>query len=65
MGFPKAVHPMIQNGLKLVVFEVDLDTLGASASQLEEVISPKTKAIMVAHTANGYATRETSVDFVG
>jgi CDP-6-deoxy-D-xylo-4-hexulose-3-dehydrase len=50
MGFPTTVNPIIQNGLKPVVVDVDLDTLDANATRLEEAISPKTKAIMMAHT---------------
>ncbi len=50
MGFPTTVNPIIQNGLRPVVVDVDLDTLDANSAQLEEAISPKTKAIMMAHT---------------
>ena len=50
MGFPTTVNPIIQNGLRPVVVDVDLDTLDANAQKLEEAISPKTKAIMMAHT---------------
>jgi CDP-6-deoxy-D-xylo-4-hexulose-3-dehydrase len=50
MGFPTTVNPIIQNGLKPVVVDVDLDTLDANAARLEEAISSKTKAIMMAHT---------------
>ena len=50
MGFPTTVNPIIQNGLAPVVVDVDLDTLDANSSRLEEAISPKTKAIMLAHT---------------
>jgi len=50
MGFPTTVNPIIQNGLKPVVVDVDLDTLDANAKRLEEAVSPKTKAIMMAHT---------------
>ncbi len=50
MGFPTTINPIIQNGLLPVVVDVELDTLGASSSLLEEAISPKTKAIMLAHT---------------
>jgi CDP-6-deoxy-D-xylo-4-hexulose-3-dehydrase len=50
MGFPTTVNPIIQNGLRPVVVDVDLDTLDANAERLEEAISPKTKAIMMAHT---------------
>jgi CDP-6-deoxy-D-xylo-4-hexulose-3-dehydrase len=50
MGFPTTVNPIIQNGLKPVVVDVDLDTLDANSDKLREAISPKTKAIMMAHT---------------
>lgn len=50
MGFPTTINPIIQNGLKPVVVDVDLDTLDANSAALEEAISPKTRAIMMAHT---------------
>jgi CDP-6-deoxy-D-xylo-4-hexulose-3-dehydrase len=50
MGFPTTVNPIIQNGLKPVVVDVNLDTLDANAEKLREAVSPKTKAIMMAHT---------------
>ena len=50
MGFPTTINPIIQNGLTPVVVDVDLETLDANSSLLEEAISKKTKAIMMAHT---------------
>ena len=50
MGFPTTVNPIIQNGLKPVVVDVDLDTLDVNVEKLEESVSSKTKAIMIAHT---------------
>jgi CDP-4-dehydro-6-deoxyglucose reductase, E1 len=50
MGFPTTVNPIIQNGLKPVVVDVDLGTLDANSTRLAEAIGPKTKAIMMAHT---------------
>jgi CDP-4-dehydro-6-deoxyglucose reductase, E1 len=50
MGFPTTVNPIIQNGLKPVVVDVDLNTLDANPDMLKEAIGPKTKAIMMAHT---------------
>ncbi len=50
MGFPTTVNPIIQNGLKPVVVDVNLDTLDANSDKLREAVSPKTKAIMMAHT---------------
>jgi CDP-6-deoxy-D-xylo-4-hexulose-3-dehydrase len=50
MGFPTTVNPIIQNRLKPVVVDVNLDTLDANEDKLREAVSPKTKAIMMAHT---------------
>lgn len=41
MGFPTTVNPIIQNGLKPVVVDVELGTYDAVASQLEAAIGPK------------------------
>ena len=50
MGFPTTVNPIIQNGLLPVVVDINLQTLDANSERLEEAISLKTKAIMMAHT---------------
>ena len=50
MGFPTTVNPIIQNGLKPVVVDVDLGTYDAKPEMLSEAITSKTKAIMLAHT---------------
>lgn len=50
MGFPTTVNPIIQNGLRPVVVDVDLGTYDAKPEMLREAISPKTRAIMMAHT---------------
>ena len=50
MGFPTTVNPIIQNGLKPVVVDVNLETLDVNVEKLEEAVSSKTKAIMIAHT---------------
>jgi CDP-6-deoxy-D-xylo-4-hexulose-3-dehydrase len=49
-GFPTTVTPILQNGLIPVYVDIDLSTYVAIDSQIEEAISPKTKAIMMAHT---------------
>ncbi len=49
-GFPTTVTPILQNGLTPVYVDVDLETYVANDQALEEAISPKTKAIMMAHT---------------
>jgi len=50
MGFPTTVNPIIQNGLKPVVVDIELKTYDAQVSRLSEAISSKTRAIMMAHT---------------
>ena len=49
MGFPTTVNPIIQNGLKPVVVDVELGTYDAIGEQLAAAIGPKTRAIMMAH----------------
>ena len=48
-GFPTTVNPIIQNRLVPVFLDVDIPTYNLSVSQLEEALSPRTRAIMVAH----------------
>lgn len=50
MGFPTTVNPIIQNGLRPVVVDVELGTYDAKPAMLREAIGPKTRAIMMAHT---------------
>jgi CDP-4-dehydro-6-deoxyglucose reductase, E1 len=49
-GFPTTVTPILQNNLVPVYVDVELKTYVAIDDQLEAAISPKTKAIMMAHT---------------
>jgi len=49
-GFPTTVTPIIQNGLIPVFVDVDINTCDIDASQIEAALTPKTKAIFVAHT---------------
>ena len=50
MGFPTTVNPIIQNGLRPVVVDVDRSTLDVNTAMLQEAIGPRTRAIMLAHT---------------
>lgn len=50
MGFPTTFNPILQNGLRPVVVDVELGTYNAISSRLEEAIGPRTRAIMLAHT---------------
>ncbi|SKC81908.1 CDP-6-deoxy-D-xylo-4-hexulose-3-dehydrase [Burkholderia sp. CF099] len=49
-GFPTTVNPIIQFGAIPVFVDVELGNYNIDASKIEEAISPKTKAIMLAHT---------------
>lgn len=49
-GFPTTVNPIVQNRLVPVFLDVELGTYNLSVAHLEEAITPRTKAIMLAHT---------------
>jgi len=49
-GFPTTVNPIIQFGAVPVFVDIDIDTHNIDAEKIEEAISPKTKAIMLAHS---------------
>lgn len=49
-GFPTTVNPILQFGAVPVFVDVDLNTHNIDASLIEAAISPKTKAIMLAHS---------------
>jgi CDP-6-deoxy-D-xylo-4-hexulose-3-dehydrase len=48
-GFPTTINPMIQFGCIPVFIDIDIPTYNIKAEDIEQVISPKTKAIMLAH----------------
>lgn len=49
-GFPTTVNPIVQNGLVPVFVDAELGTYGIDVSQLERALSPRTRAVMIAHT---------------
>jgi CDP-6-deoxy-D-xylo-4-hexulose-3-dehydrase len=49
-GFPTTVNPIVQFGAVPVFVDVDLRTHNVNADLIEAAITPKTKAIMLAHT---------------
>lgn len=49
-GFPTTVNPIVQFGAVPVFVDVDLKTHNVNADLIEAAITPKTKAIMLAHT---------------
>lgn len=49
-GFPTTVNPILQFGAVPVFVDVELPTYNIDPAKIEAAISPKTKAIMLAHT---------------
>ena len=62
-GFPTTVNPAIQYGAVPVFLDVDVPTYNIDVSLLEEALSPKTKAVMVAHTLGNPFDLATITDF--
>jgi len=48
-GFPTTINPMIQFGCIPVFVDVEIPNYNIKALDIEKAISPKTKAIMIAH----------------
>lgn len=49
-GFPTTVAPIVQYGAVPVFVDVNIPSYNIDADQLEAALSPRTKAVMVAHT---------------
>lgn len=49
-GFPTTVNPIVQFGAIPVFVDVDVATHNVKAELIESAVSPKTKAIMIAHS---------------
>jgi CDP-6-deoxy-D-xylo-4-hexulose-3-dehydrase len=47
VGFPTTIAPLVQNGLKPVFVDIEMDTLNFDVKKLEEKITSRTKAIFV------------------
>lgn len=62
-GFPTTVNPIIQNNLVPVFLDVDIPTYNIDVSQLDEALSNKTRAVMVAHTLGNPYNLETVTAF--
>lgn len=58
-GFPTTVNPIIQFGAIPVFIDIDIETHNVKSEMIEKAISPKTKAIMIAHSlGNPFALDE-------
>jgi CDP-6-deoxy-D-xylo-4-hexulose-3-dehydrase len=49
-GFPTTVNPVFQFGCVPVFLDIDIPTYNIKAEDIEAAITPKTKAIFIAHT---------------
>ncbi len=49
-GFPTTINPMLQFGCIPIFLDIDIPSYNIKADQIESAITPKTKAIMLAHT---------------
>jgi CDP-6-deoxy-D-xylo-4-hexulose-3-dehydrase len=49
-GFPTTVTPMVHNRLVPVFLDITMPTYNVDVSRLEEALSPRTRAVMIAHT---------------
>ncbi|PIZ92922.1 MAG: lipopolysaccharide biosynthesis protein RfbH [Candidatus Magasanikbacteria bacterium CG_4_10_14_0_2_um_filter_41_10] len=49
-GFPTTVNPIVQHGLIPVFVDVELGTYNVSIEHIKKAITPKTRAIFLAHT---------------
>ena len=61
-GFPTTVNPIIQNGLRPVLVDIELGTYDAIGDRLREAVGPKTKAIMMAHCLGNPFDLDTVMD---
>ena len=49
-GFPTTLNPIFQNGLVPVFVDITLPTYNVDVAQLEAALSPRTRALILAHT---------------
>jgi CDP-6-deoxy-D-xylo-4-hexulose-3-dehydrase len=63
-GFPTTLNPILQNNLIPVFLDVDLGSYNIQANLIEDAISDKTKAIMIAHTLGNPAELDRIIEIV-
>ena len=58
-SFPTTINPIVQNGAVPVLVDVDIPTYNVRAESVAAAITPKTRAIMLAHTlGNPFPARQ-------
>jgi CDP-4-dehydro-6-deoxyglucose reductase, E1 len=63
-GFPTTVNPIVQNGLVPVFVDIEVPTYNIDPSLLEEALSARTRAVIVAHTLGNPFDIRAVTDFV-
>jgi len=61
--FPTTVTPVIQFGAVPVFVDIEIPTCNAHTKLFEEALSPRTKAVMLAHTLGNPFDLESTLDF--
>jgi CDP-6-deoxy-D-xylo-4-hexulose-3-dehydrase len=62
-GFPTTVNPIVQNGLVPVFVDIEVPTYNVDVSALEAALSPRTRAIILAHTLGNPFDLDAVTDF--
>ena len=62
-GFPTTVNPIVQNDLVPVFVDIELPTYNVDVSALEAALSPRTRAIILAHTLGNPFDLDAVTDF--
>ena len=63
-GFPTTVNPIIQCGLIPVFVDVEIPTYNVDVARLEQALSPRTRAIALAHTLGNPFNLDAVMEFV-
>jgi len=63
-GFPTTVNPIFQNGLIPVFLDIDLETYNVRVEDLEDALSPRTRAVFLAHTLGNPFNLDAVQEFV-
>jgi len=61
--FPTTLNPLLQNGLKPVLLDVELGTYNINAENLHAALSEKTRLIMLPHTLGNPNEMDAIMDF--
>ena len=62
-GFPTTINPILQYGAVPVFVDISFPTYNLDVSKLEAALSPKTKAVMIAHSLGNPFDLQTIKDF--